>query len=370
MDTMSENKINGLTESFTRDEYNSPEIFNLEMEKIFGTNWCFAGRTDQLAHIGDRLVVDIGNESILILRNRENELRAYYNVCQHRGSRLCDASGSGFGAAITCPYHSWSYSLDGALVATPLHEKDSIDRETLGLKSVHVDQWQGCLFVSLQTNPPALTDWLENHYSRPRELEKFDMSSLRTARTTIDEVSANWKVLAENYSECLHCAVVHPELVDLVPIYKTGKTIQDDRQDWGVSLAQGKTSLSHNPDETLAMLPAMEELDEYSVFGALVYPNMLIDISPTVAVLTRYVPRSPTHTTIYTDYLFPKSVVDDKTLDLEPTISFSDMVNQQDIAVSERVQRGVSSKSFTRAYHTKMERYCHQLIRRYRSEIS
>ena len=103
--------------------------------------------------------------------------------------------------------------------------------------------------------------------------------------------------------------------------------------------------------------------------GAYVYPNMLIDISPTVAVITRYVPRSATHTTIYTNYLFPKQVVDNPDVDLEPTIGFSNMVNQQDIEVSVRVQRGVASKAFTRAYHTKMERYCKHLTRRYRIEI-
>ncbi|MEI8023874.1 MAG: aromatic ring-hydroxylating dioxygenase subunit alpha, partial [Actinomycetota bacterium] len=206
---MTENEIHGLSESFTREEYNSPEIFDVEMKKIYGTNWCFAGLCESLNKIGDRLVVEIGNESILILRNRESELRAYYNVCQHRGSQLCDSSGSGFGAAITCPYHSWSYSLEGSLIATPLHEKDSIDRDTLNLKSVRVDQWQGCIFVSLDPNTKPLLEWLDAHYSRPRELEKFKMDSLVNVRTTVDEVSANWKILAENYSECLHCAVVH-----------------------------------------------------------------------------------------------------------------------------------------------------------------
>ena len=367
---MTEKEINGLSESFNREEYNSPEIFNREMHKIYGTNWCFAGISEELGKVGDRLVVEIGNESILILRNRENQLRAYYNVCQHRGSQLCDASGSGFGAAITCPYHSWSYSVEGALIATPLHEKDSIDRSTLGLKPVNVDEWQGAIFVSLDPNAPPLTTWLTDHYSRPLELEKFNLATLKNARTTIDEVEANWKVLAENYSECLHCAVVHPELVDLVPVYKTGKTTQEDRSDWGVSLTPGATSLSFKKDENLPLLPSMDDLDDYSVFGAYVYPNMLIDISPTVAVLTRYVPRSATHTTVYTYYLFPKEVVDNPEFDLEPTISFSDLVNQQDISVCVRVQRGVASRSFSNAFHTKMERYCKQLIRRYRAEIS
>ena len=367
---MSDQEISGLSKSFTREEYNSPEVFGIEMQKIYGSNWCFAGLNAELGKIGDRLVVEIGSESVLILRNRENELRAFYNVCRHRGSQLCDASGSGFGAAITCPYHAWSYSLDGALVATPLHEKDAIDRSTLGLKPVKVDEWQGAIFVSLDLNAPPLLTWLNEHYSRPRDLERFDLASLKNARTTVDEVAANWKVLAENYSECLHCGVVHPELVDLVPVYKTGKTIEDNRDDWGASLAPGATGLSHRPNDELPLLPSMDDLVDLSVYGAYVYPNMLIDISPTVAVLTRYVPRSATHTTVFTYYLFPEEVVNDPKYDLEPTISFSDLVNQQDISVCERVQRGVASRSFTIAFHTKMERYCKHLVRRYRAEIS
>ncbi len=370
MDAMNNQEINGLSESFSREEYNSPEIFDREMQKVFGTNWCFAGLSEELGKVGDRLVVDIGNESILILRNRENQLRAYYNVCQHRGSQLCDSSGAGFGAAITCPYHSWSYSVDGALIATPHHEKDSIDRSTLSLKPVKVDEWHGSIFVSLDENAPSLIEWLTSHFSQPCEFEKFEIGNMKNARTTIDEVEANWKVLAENYSECLHCAVVHPELVDLIPVYKTGSTIQDNRTDWGVSLAKGATALSYKQNENLPLLPTMESLEDYSYFGAYVYPNMLIDVGPTNVVLTRYVPRSATRTTIFSYYLFPKEIVDNPEFDLEPTISFNDLVNQQDIAVCVSVQRGVASRSFTKAYHTKMERYCKHLVRRYRGEMT
>ncbi|NBY61044.1 MAG: Rieske (2Fe-2S) protein [Actinobacteria bacterium] len=212
MEFMTKKEVSGLSESFNRDEYNSPEIFALEMQKIYGTNWCFAGLSEELTKIGDRLVVDIGNESVLVLRNRENQLRAFYNVCQHRGSQLCDASGSGFGAAITCPYHAWSYSVEGALVATPLHEKDSIDRSTLGLKQVKVDEWQGAIFISLDPNAEPLTKWLDDHYSRPRELEKFDLANLKNARTTIDEVEANWKVWPKTTANACTVASCTPNL--------------------------------------------------------------------------------------------------------------------------------------------------------------
>ena len=359
--------VDGLHESFNREEYTSPAVFEVEMQKVHGTNWCFAGLSAELSKIGDRLVAEIGKESILVLRNRDNQLRAFYNVCQHRGSQLCDASGSGFGAAITCPYHSWSYSVDGALVATPLHERNSIDRVTLGLKPVKVDEWQGMVFVALNANAPSFALWLDEQYMNPHALDKFNIADLKHVLTTVDEVEANWKVLAENYSECLHCAVVHQDLVNLIPIYKTGNTLQADRLDGGVNLLPGATALSFNKNDNLPLLPGMSDC---SVFGVYVYPNALIDVSPTFVALTRYVPRSVTRTAIHSYYLFPKEVVDNPEFDLEPTIKFSGQVNQEDISVCVRVQRGVASRSFTRAYHTSMEPSCQDLVRRYRSDMA
>ena len=362
---MTPSEIRGLRTSFTRDEYVSPEVFDLDMEHVYGSNWCFAGLAQDLGHVGDRLVVEVGTESVLVVRNRNGELRAYYNVCQHRGSQLCDESGSGYGAAITCPYHSWSYSLDGALVSAIHHDKDDFDRECISLAPVRVDEWQGCIFVSLDADGPSLLDHLGGLYSQPRELERFDIGSLVRAHHTVDEAACNWKVLVENYSECLHCSVVHPEFCDVVPVYKTGRTIDPDRDDWAATLAPGATAVSFDRTSALPMIPGM---DEPLVFGAFVYPNMLIDVMPTCIALTRYVPRTATTTTVHTDYLFPASVVADPNADLSPTLSFNELVNTQDIAVSERVQRGVASKSFVRSYHTSMEKYAQQFVKRYRAD--
>lgn len=366
--TMGQSNIQGLRTSFTRDEYNSPEIFNIEMRKIYEHSWCYVGRADQVDHIGDRLVTNIGNESILIVRNRDNQFRAYFNVCQHRGSQLCDSSGSGYGAAITCPYHAWSYSLDGKLVSTIHHEKESFDRECISLTPVKIDVWQGLLFVNLDSAAEPLLSWLEKLYSKPRDLEKFEFGSLKSVHTSVDEVQANWKVLVENYSECLHCSVVHPELCETVPVYKTGRTTQDERSDWGASLAEGKTALSFAQNEQLPLIASMDDLDDYSVFGAYIYPNMLIDVMPTCVAVSIYIPRSPTQTTVITDYLFPAEVANNSTVDLTPTLDFNDLVNKQDFAVSERVQRGVASQSFVQAFHTDMEKYAQRFVKQYRSD--
>jgi phenylpropionate dioxygenase-like ring-hydroxylating dioxygenase large terminal subunit len=109
-------------------------------------------------------------------------------------------------------------------------------------------------------------------------------------------------------------------------------------------------------------------MDDKSLFGAYVYPNMLIDVSPDSVAVTTYIPRSPNHTTVITDYLFPADMAADSSLDLNPVIDFNDLVNHQDIAVSERVQRGVASSAFKQAYHTEMEKYAMQFVKQYRQD--
>ena len=364
------NNIRGLRQSFTRDEYVSPEVFDHEMQEIFAKRWNFVGRAEQLNHVGDRLVVEVGNESILIVRNREGELRAYYNVCQHRGSQLCDKSGSGFGAAITCPYHSWSYSLEGKLVSAIHHDKESFDRDGISLTPVRVDEWQGNMFVCLSDDEEALHEWLEGLYSKPFDLDKFEIGKLKVAYTTVDEAKANWKVLVENYCECLHCSVVHPEFCEIVPVYGKGFNFENDRFDNGVSLAPGMTAVSFKQNEGLPTIATMDDLDNYSVFGAYVYPNMLIDVNPTLVAVTSYIPRSPNHTTVITTYLFPAEVIGNPVMDIMPAVEFNDLVNHQDIDVSERVQRGVASKSFKRAYHSEMEKYAQRFVKQYRQDIT
>ena len=362
---MAKSNIEGLRTSFTRDEYTSAAVFAQEMSDIYEQRWCYVGRADQLGHIGDRLVANVGTESIVAVRNRDGELRAYFNVCQHRGSQLCDESGSGYGAAITCPYHSWSYSLEGKLVGAIHHEKESFDRECISLKQVRVDEWQGGLFVCLNNDEVPLLNWLENMYSRPLDLDKFGMTDLKSVRTTVDEAQANWKVLVENYSECLHCSVVHPEFCDLVPVFATGRTIDKDRGDWGANLADGVNSISFKQNQGITLIPGM---DDKSLFGAYVYPNMLIDVSPDSVAVTTYIPRSPTHTTVITDYLFHADVATDPSVDLAPVIDFNDLVNHQDIEVSERVQRGAASSAFKQAYHTEMEKYAMRFVQQYRQD--
>jgi Rieske 2Fe-2S family protein len=360
--------IAGLTPGFTREEYVSPEVFAHEMRTVFATQWCFVGRAEQLAAAGDRLVADVGDESVLLVRDRAGAVRGWYNVCAHRGARLCETSGPGHGGAITCPYHAWSYSLEGRLVATPVLRDDAFDRDAIGLTPVRVEEWMGSLFVTRSAEAPPLRDALAAMWSRPVDLDRFDLGALRLLRVIVDEPRANWKVLVENYAECLHCPRVHPELVDVVPAYRAGKNWEPGRTDGGVALSPGRLALATRDDAGLPAIPSMRDMDP-GVWGAFVYPNMLVDIAPTGVVLTAYVPRGPDHTTVVSYYLFAPEV-STTTHDIEPVVEFSDLVNRQDLAVCERVQRGVASSAFVHGWHTRLEDYARKFVDRYRADVT
>lgn len=349
-------------------DYRSEEIFELERQRIFHRGWHYAGRAEELAHHGDRLVIDVAGESILIVRERES-YQAFYNVCRHRGSLLCEED-SQSGAAITCPYHGWSYSLTGALIGTPNVPKGELDRSTLSLWPVTVEAWEGFLFVSLADDPDPLHDFLAAGGRDHRRFERFELGEMRIARQTTAEVAANWKILVENYCECLHCSRVHPELVDLVPVYRTGGVTDPERTDGGVSLSKESATYDSSGYATLAKLDSgtdARSADAY--YGALVFPNMFIDVTGASAVVTRLVPRGPAHTTVLADYVFTPAAMNAPGFDPAPIVDFNELTAHQDFEVCERVQRGISSRAFTHGVYAAKDDGAARFVERYLSEI-
>ena len=159
-------------------------------------------------------------------------------------------------AGITCPYHAWTYSLDGRLIGTPHLAADEIDRGALSLWSIACEVWEGFVFVNLSADPIPLLDWFASGMDTARRFEHLHLGELRTAVTTSTDVGANWKILVENYQECLHCSWVHPELVDLVPLYKTGSVVDPTRIDGGVNIRGNSFSLTGVSDLPRAALHA------------------------------------------------------------------------------------------------------------------
>ncbi len=333
------------TRTLTTADYLSDEVYAVERERIFHGGWMFAARADRIRR-GNRTVVDLAGESVLLTCDLDGEFHALANVCRHRGARLCDQHNDSGQGSLMCPYHAWTYALDGQLIATPHLDDTEVDRASLPLWRHHVRNWQGFLFVSTAKQPPAFDDWMALHCADLLALERFHMADLRVAHTSTAEVAANWKIIVENYQECLHCTRVHPELVAQIPIYRTGWVVDHTRDDGGVTIV-GDYSTGYGQGAGMPPLPGISEVDRHSYFGASSFPNLFVDISGNCAVVTSLFPNGPSSTTLVMEFMFAPEVIDGPGFDPGPIIEFNELVAAQDNLVCERVQQGVSSSAFT-----------------------
>jgi phenylpropionate dioxygenase-like ring-hydroxylating dioxygenase large terminal subunit len=186
--------------------YCDNEVFDLDVKSIFFHEWLFAGHVSELQEPGDYFLFQILNESVIVSRDFNKKLHAMVNVCRHRGSRVC-LEKSGNTKRFTCPYHAWTYNLDGSLFNARLIEPD-IDRSELGLQKLAVEVFHGLIFISFSDKPDDMTD-LKSKLDPI--LSPFELSKTKVAFKKSYRVKANWKVLIENYSECYHCSSAHPE---------------------------------------------------------------------------------------------------------------------------------------------------------------
>ena len=212
--------------TLTGADYTSEPVYEEERERLFFDGWVCIGRADEVPGPGDYLVRDVVGESVFVVRNRDGELRAFYNVCAHRGTQLLDdepACGH-LGKALKCPVPRWSYDLDGRLLATPnVHEDEQFDvRTTRSTRSRSASTAASCSSAWPRSRAPLL-DSLRDSNETIIDFERYRMDELRLGARLAYEVAANWKTVVENYNECLHCPTIHPELVAVVPLYPVGR---------------------------------------------------------------------------------------------------------------------------------------------------
>jgi Rieske 2Fe-2S family protein len=362
--------VSGLERTLPRAAYQSPEVFDRERERIFWREWFVVGREEELAAPGDYVVKDVAGESILIVRTRAGGLAAHYNVCRHRGSQLVPDGGAGsFGGAIRCPYHSWTYSLEGALRTAPfLDQSNGLARDELSLHPVGVDTWGGFVFVHLT---PAEAErsghTLEAQLGAvPGRLARYPLAGLRVARRLSYEVQANWKVALENYNECYLCGPVHPELCRLVPAFRQRG---GSELDWERGIPHREGAWTFTASGTTNRLPfdGLSEDERTRHKGELIYPNFMLSLSADHVAAFYVLPRAPDRTTIVNEFLFHPEEMAKPDFAPGDAVEFWDLVNRQDWAICESVQRGMASRVFERGYYAPMESWSLD-IRRYVGE--
>ena len=294
------------------------------------------------------MVREVADESILITRAKDGRERAFFNVCTQRGTRLCDGEGHARAGVFTCPYHGWAFDAEGGLAGMPnVQEEQGLDRSSRPLWRVAVDTWEGFIFVSLASEPESLSSFFDrNLEGNPSEtsIARWRIANLRIAHRIDYEVAANWKILVDNYSECLHCPSVHPELVQLVPLFRKGLVEQGD----GAQLAEGATTLTASGRSNRPPLPGLEAQDLHIYLGNVIYPTMMLNLHSDCVMTYRLEPRGPEHTRVVSEFLFHPDTIARPNFDPGDIVDFWDLVSRQDWAVCEREQLGIRSRAYAR----------------------
>lgn len=365
-----------MEKTLPRDRYVAQEWYQREREAIFANQWFCVGRDEEVPEAGDHLVCDVAGDSILVTRTRNGTLAAYANLCRHRGNQLSSAPGkpgqeeigpSGtYRGAIQCGYHAWTYSLTGELKTAPfLGETDGLRKEDLPLHPVAVDTWGGFVWVHL--NRDAAGSLTSQFQESETYLANYPLTDLRVAHRIVYPVAANWKAIVENFNECYHCGPVHPELSDLVPAFKKRGGSELD-WDEGIPHRDGAWTFTASGTSNREPFPGLSEQERERHKGLLVYPNLMLSLSADhVAAFTLW-PKSESTTIVVCDFLFHMSEISKPEFDPSDATGFWDMVNHQDWAVCEGVQRGMSSRFFTTGFYAPMEDYSMD-IRRYLDEL-
>ncbi|MEX2202322.1 MAG: aromatic ring-hydroxylating dioxygenase subunit alpha [Dongiaceae bacterium] len=314
--------------------YYDPSIYDEELEKIFYRSWLYVCHVEKLRTPGDYVTTSIGDQNVFVIRGKDGVLRAFYNVCQHRGHELLKGSGSS--KVITCPYHAWSYHADGRLrTARGSQDMVDFDKSNFALKAVGVDLFCNMVFVNLDPDAPPVATQLDG---LEEELRQYcpTLDSLTHAETLLFDVNANWKNIVDNFVECYHCPIGHPAFVELVdmPTYRT-----NTHRLWSSHCGHAKSG------ENSAY--KFEGSVEDTAFGAWwVWPDLTLVMNPGCPnlVVFRMKPGGPELTNETLEfYLSAKtpSAIEQASIDY-----FRDILNPEDLGLVESVQRGLRSRGY------------------------
>ena len=347
-------------------DYCDDAVWQRERDTIFSRSWFCVGRTEEIPNAGDYIARDVVGTDVLVVRGKDAAVRAFFNVCRHRGSLLCDEGTGSTKGAFSCPYHNWVYDLEGKLIGTPnVRAGDDFDRSKYPLRSLSCDVWDGMIFVHLDPEPVPLLEQLAEEPDGPLTYGRYGVGELKLGRRITYEVDANWKIIHDNFNECLHCPGVHPELANIVPMFRKGMVFDPDRPDLGVTLDDGLTTFTMSGHSTLPPLPGLADADLRTYWGYSILPNVAMNLMSTGAMVYFLYPRGPGRTTIVSEYLFRPETVDAPDFDCSDMVDFLDLVSRQDWAVCERAQRGVSNRGFDRGVYPPQDALLQRFAERY-----
>jgi Rieske 2Fe-2S family protein len=345
--------------------YHDPAIHEWERTNILRRDWVMVGREEDVPEPGTYQLVTLDGEDLIVVRGRDGALRAFHNVCRHRGTAVAEEP-CGKLVRFQCPYHAWIYDLDGTLIRAK-HSEDLEDFrfEDFGLAGVRLDTWQGFVFLNLDPGAVPLAEQLGDLVDH---LSRFDFASLRSAKRAEYDVASNWKFIAENYSECYHCPGLHPHLNHLTP-YDVGVEYDPDGawQGGWMELIDGAETMALDGGQGSRrgrpLMQGMTPEDERRIDYYIVWPSTFLSIHPDYLLVHRLIPQGPDRTLVTCDWLFEPSTMALPDFDPSDAVAFWDLTNTQDWHVCELQQRGTRSSTWVAGRYSNQESPVHMFDR-------
>ncbi|GIH09910.1 (2Fe-2S)-binding protein [Rhizocola hellebori] len=311
--------------------YTSEAVLAWERRHLFAGSWTCLGRTAELSTGGNQHALTVGDLAVIV--TLAPQPRAFANVCRHRAHSLLPVGTSCDRPAIVCPYHGWAYTLDGSLRSAPRMESLPAGH---GLVELPCVDWHGWLFVNALGTGESFGSHLG---TLDRLVAPYDPAALVPMARHCYEVAANWKILAENYHECYHCPLIHPELCAVSPPNSGNNWHEPGNWVGGsMDLREHAVTMSRDGKSHGVML---DGVDPRSVRYLGLFPNLLVSLHPDYVMTHRLEPVSPALTRVECEWLFHPS-----TVDIAYAVDFWDLTNKQDWAACESVQLGVSSPHY------------------------
>ncbi len=341
--------------------YANDAVVAWEREHFFEGGWACAGRASDLARPGDQRAARVGRTGVLLVRGSDGALRAFANICRHRGHELLPCGATAGRASITCPYHAWSYELDGSLRNAPRFSLDGFDSTEFGLVPLRHHEWGGFVFVNASGDAPSFA---EHAGELVDLLANWPLDQLVPAATHAYDVQANWKLIHENYQECYHCPHIHPELCR-VSVHSSGCNDHGGAGAWvggTLDLSPGAVTMSLDGSSGGVMIDGLTAREQRTVTYVALLPNLLVSAHPDYVMTHRFEPLDAATTHVECQWLFPPEALAADGFDPAYAVDFWDVVNRQDWNAVESVQRAMASPAYVPGVLAPLEDAVYEIV--------
>jgi phenylpropionate dioxygenase-like ring-hydroxylating dioxygenase large terminal subunit len=353
--------------------YADPDFYREELERFYFNRWICAGRADQIPSAGDYFTRTLGDENVIVTRDRSGTIHALFNVCRHRGTRLCEQTSGHLAERLQCPYHNWTYALDGRLLAAP-HMPPGFSKDDYPLHRAGCELWDGHVFIHLGRDGQDRPERREGQERRdgqdgeersrlrtqladlPERFAAWQMADLRLGRRIVYDVKANWKLIVLNYNECLHCPNLHPAL-NRLHHYLGAENVAPTAGYCGGAMGfrDGVETMSVDGKRRRANLPGLSEAQRHQVFYFTIYPNLFLSLHPDYVMTHTLWPRAHDRTEIVCELHFHPDELARPDAPIDDAVEFWDQTNREDWWISEQSQAGINSRVYTPGPYSERE---------------